>query len=68
MDNPSQQTKRVPRSQRCRMAHDFSNDLTVILRRCDTPDNQQKIADTVCKPHSETSHFHEVGVMDGLSR
>ena len=35
MDNPSQLTKRVPSSERCRMAHDFNNDLAVILRRCD---------------------------------
>jgi hypothetical protein len=35
MDNPSQLIKRVPRSEGCRMAHDFNNDLTDILRRCD---------------------------------
>jgi hypothetical protein len=34
MDNPNQVTERVPSSERCRMAHDFNNDLTVILRRC----------------------------------
>jgi hypothetical protein len=35
MNNPNQLTKRVPGTERCLMACDFSNDLTVILRRCD---------------------------------
>jgi len=35
MNDPNQLTKRAPSSERCRMAHDFNNDLTVILRRCD---------------------------------
>lgn len=35
MDNSHQLINRLPSLERCRMAHDFSNDLTVILRRCD---------------------------------
>jgi hypothetical protein len=35
MENPNQVTKRIPSSERCRIAHDFNNDLTIILRRCD---------------------------------
>jgi len=35
VENPEQMTKRVPSTERCLMAHDFGNDLTVILRRCD---------------------------------
>jgi len=35
MENPKQLTKRVSNSETCWMAHDFNNDLTVIVRRCD---------------------------------
>jgi len=35
MDNAHQLTNRAPSTARCLMAYDFSNDLTVILRRCD---------------------------------
>ena len=35
MDYPYQLAKRGPSSDSCRLVHDFSNDLAVILRRCD---------------------------------
>ena len=35
MENPKQLTERAPSLERCWMAHDFDNDLTVIVRRCD---------------------------------
>ena len=35
MDNAHELTKRVPSTERCLMAYDFNDDLTVILRRCD---------------------------------